>query len=167
MAYAGSCSSNSTPSLGTSVCCTFSPKRTKEKKKKNIEWSSLYRRPLLASHSVYLRVHRLVPEPQSIPPRPPVPWGRPYQFLSPISLVSLGKAEQALHGGGSVTFRAPVGAGAAGTLRLLGVRSSSFPEAESDLFRLHPPPGLSLVGCEQSGVPTPPDHGAGWLTFHV
>ena len=34
MDQAGSCSSNLTPSLGTSICCRFSPKKKKESKKK-------------------------------------------------------------------------------------------------------------------------------------
>ena len=33
VAVAGSCNSNLTPSLGTSICCRGSPKKTKEKKK--------------------------------------------------------------------------------------------------------------------------------------
>ena len=34
VAYAGSCSSDSTPSLGTSVCPECNPKKKKKKKKK-------------------------------------------------------------------------------------------------------------------------------------
>uniref|UniRef100_A0A8C3WX78 Uncharacterized protein n=1 Tax=Catagonus wagneri TaxID=51154 RepID=A0A8C3WX78_9CETA len=33
---AGSCSSDSTPSQGTSICCGYNPKNTKKKKKKDI-----------------------------------------------------------------------------------------------------------------------------------
>ena len=32
MVYASSCSSNSTPSLGTSICCRCGPKKIKQKK---------------------------------------------------------------------------------------------------------------------------------------
>ena len=34
LAYAGSYSSDSTPSLGTSICCGFGPRKDKDKKKK-------------------------------------------------------------------------------------------------------------------------------------
>ena len=33
LAKAGGCSSNSTPSLGTYICCGCGPKKTKKKKK--------------------------------------------------------------------------------------------------------------------------------------
>ena len=34
MVYADSCSSDLTPSLGTSICCEYNPKKQKKEKKK-------------------------------------------------------------------------------------------------------------------------------------
>ena len=41
VAVAGSCSSDSTPSLGTSICCKFSPKKLKTKNKTKLEYMTL------------------------------------------------------------------------------------------------------------------------------
>ena len=41
VAEAGSCSSDSTPSLGTSICCKYGPKN--QKKKKNLANSEHYK----------------------------------------------------------------------------------------------------------------------------